>query len=433
MRIKIILLLLLAPGLGFAQEKLSLTDALKMALENNFKIQIAKDQSAIAKNSNNWGEAGRYPTIDLQVTQNNNILDQSNNPTAFIKDQIISNSVNGSLVANWVLFSGFRVKFTKERLELLQAQSEGNAIIVVENTIQAVVLAYYQSVLQREKLVVLASLIKLSRDKYNQMSRKKDLGVSSTYDLLQIKNAYLADSTNFLLQQINYRNSLRNLNLLMSRDVENVYELTDFLQPPTEIYVLDTLKTRMVRNNSTILNQYINLELQRTQIDLAKSAMYPVVSFQLGGNTQFSHFETSQFATNGSNLNYYGNFVVNFNLFNGGKTKRSIQNAQIQEKIAQISLEEQVFTLNSTLVNAYELYLARQVILDLTTESYRSAEYNLKLSQERFEQGSISSFNFRDVQIQFLNAAMTRLDAAYNIISSHTELLRLTGGILQVN
>jgi outer membrane protein TolC len=92
-----------------------------------------------------------------------------------------------------------------------------------------------------------------------------------------------------------------------------------------------------------------------------------------------------------------------------------------------------VFTLNSTLVNAYELYLARQVILDLTTESYRSAEYNLKLSQERFEQGSISSFNFRDVQIQFLNAAMTRLDAAYNIISSHTELLRLTGGILQVN
>lgn len=416
-----------------AQEKLSLSDAIRISLEKNYKIEIAKDQIAIAKNNNNWGEAGRWPSIDLQITQNNNILDQSNNPTAFIKDKITTNSVNGNLSANWMLFGGFRVKFTKEKLEQIQAQSEGNALVVVENTIQGVILAYYNSVLQKEKLDVLAKLIKLSRDKYDHMQRKKDLGVSGTFDLLQIKNAYMSDSTNYLLQEIAYRNSVRNLNLLMSQDVEHFYDLSDFLEAKTERYEYDTLKSRMLRSNNTIMNQYINLELQRTAIDLAKSSMYPVVSLQVGTNNSFSHFQTSQFESNGTNLNYFANFVINFNLFNGGKTKRAIQNARIQEHLQSITLEEQVFTLTGQLRNAFEMYLARQVILMLTSEAYSNAEFNLKLAQERFDQGTLSSFNFRDVQIQFLNAAMVRLEAAYNLINSHTELMRLTGGILSIN
>lgn len=422
------------PVIVIAQnQSLSLSDAIKIALENNYKIEIAKDQIAIAKNNNNWGEAGRWPSIDLQITQNNNILDQSNNPTAFIKDKITSNSVNGNLSANWILFGGFRVRFTKERLEQLQAQSEGNALIIVENTIHSIILSYYNTVLQKEKLDVFKKLIQLSRDKFRYMENKKDLGVSGTFDLLQIKNAYLSDSTNYLLQEIAFRNSMRNLNLLMSRDVENFYELSDFLQVKSDRYEYDTLKSRMLRNNYTILNQYINLELQRTSIDLAKSSMYPVVSLQIGTNNSFSHFQTSQFESNGSNLNYYANFVVNFNLFNGGKTRRAIENARIQEKIQSTSLEEQVFTLTSQLRNAFEMYLARQVILNLATESYLSAEYNLRLAQERFDQGTISSFNFRDVQLQFLNSAMQRLEAAHNLIISHTDLLRITGGILEVN
>ncbi|HCA83650.1 MAG TPA: TolC family protein, partial [Flavobacteriales bacterium] len=83
--------------------------------------------------------------------------------------------------------------------------------------------------------------------------------------------------------------------------------------------------------------------------------------------------------------------------------------------------------------NAYETYVARQVIMNLSTESYRSAEFNLRLAQERFDQGTISSFNYRDVQLQFFNAAMQRLDAANTLLGSHTELLRLTGGIIDLN
>lgn len=430
-KIKIALFLFCSINVS-AQEKLSLSDAIKIGLDKNFKISIAQDQAAIAKNNNNWGEAGRYPTIDITINQNNNILDASNNPTSFIQDKIFTNSVAGNAVLNWVLFSGFRVNLTKDRLEMLQAQSEGNAVVVIENTVQSIILAYYNAVLQKEKLEVLRDLVRLSKDKYAYFLEKKEFGLITTFDILNIKNAFLADSTNLLLQQLAYKNSMRNLNLLLTQDVEKEIELTDFLIAPKESYDLNTLKEKMLKNNNNIQNQYINLELQRTAIELARSSLYPVVSFQMGANNSYSHFKTSLFSSDGSNLNYYGNFIINFNLFNGGKTKRAIENARIQEKITQTTTDELVFTLTSQLVNTNELYNARLAILALSTESYKSSEYSLQLAKERLQQGTINSFAFRDVQLTFLNSAMTRLDAAYQLINAHTELLRLTGGILDV-
>lgn len=418
--------------IGQGQTLLSLSDAIKIALERNFQIRIAKDQNSIAKNNNNWGEAGRYPSIDIRVTQNNSILDQSNNPTAFIKDKIFSSSIAGDASLTWLLFNGFKIKYTKERLALLQAQSEGNALVIVENTLHSVILAYYNAVLQKEKLDVFKRVTKLSKDKYDYYQKRKDFGTSSTFELLQFKNAYLTDSTNYLLQELNYRNAQRNLNLILSVEVETRYELSDFLNPIAENYNLDTLKSEMLNNNYNILNQFINLELQRANTGFAKGSMYPTVSFQTGASNQLSYFQTSQFSSDGSNLNYYANFTINFNLFNGGKTKRAIQNAKINERIAETSLQEKVYTLTSQLVTAYELYLTRVVILNLADESYRSAEYNLKLSAERYEKGTITSFDFRNIQLQFLNAAMTRLDAANSLISVHTDLQRLTGKMVQI-
>jgi outer membrane protein TolC len=62
--------------------------------------------------------------------------------------------------------------------------------------------------------------------------------------------------------------------------------------------------------------------------------------------------------------------------------------------------------------------------------SLETAQLNLDLSTERFKNGTINSFNFRDVQIQFINSEFNRLEAVYNLIDSHSELLRITGGII---
>ena len=94
----------------------------------------------------------------------------------------------------------------------------------------------------------------------------------------------------------------------------------------------------MLSNNTNIKNQYINLALTQQDITLAKSAFYPVVSFNTGTNYSVGQLSTndvnSPIAKAASkNLNYYGNFTLNFKLFDGGKVKRGIKALEIQKDI----------------------------------------------------------------------------------------------------
>jgi len=185
MRTKLILgMLVWLSTSAYAQQSLSLSDALQMGLSNNFDIQIEKKNIEVATNNNTIGEAGFLPSVTLSLTQNNSLTtNESPNPFA-IQGDIITNSINPVVNVNWTLFDGFRARITKNRLENLQNETEGNAAIVVQNTLQAIVQGYYTAVLEKERLRVFEISLKLSREKYDYTKLKKDLGSAVTADLL---------------------------------------------------------------------------------------------------------------------------------------------------------------------------------------------------------------------------------------------------------
>ena len=192
MKKSISILLFIVPLIIISQDSLSIKDAIELGLKNNFDILLIKKKVSIDSVFNTWGEAGRYPTINLNLAQNNTISDQSNNPTAFIIKNI-SNSLDGGVGLNWTVFNGFSVRANKIKLEQLQAQSEGNVALLIENTIHGIVLSYYQIKLQRDQLSLLKNILELSRKKYQFQKRKNEMGLGVTIDLLQFENAYLQD------------------------------------------------------------------------------------------------------------------------------------------------------------------------------------------------------------------------------------------------
>ena len=66
---------------------------------------------------------------------------------------------------NWTIFSGFAVKANKKRLENLEKISNNNAIVAIENTIQSIILQYYNRVLQKNQLNVLQEIVLLANDR----------------------------------------------------------------------------------------------------------------------------------------------------------------------------------------------------------------------------------------------------------------------------
>ena len=419
---------------AWTQEKLSLADAIQLGLENNYQVRISVLDKQIAMNNNSWGTVGRFPSINFGITQLNRYDDQlsgsSPSPTGFGGDYA-TNNVSPDLTLNWILFNGFSVKMNKRNLEAIQRFSEGNSAVVIENTIQAIVLAYYQSLLESEKLKVLQKVMKLSRDRYEYVMLKKDLGSAVTFDLLQAKNNYLSDSSNFILQKLNHENSLRNLNLLLALQANTRHNLTDEFHVTIEEYDLGELLGKILSDNKTLKNQYINQEILKNNIKVAKSPLYPMLSLNAGtgySNTRINYEGTP--ASNTSSLDYYATFVLSYNIFNGGNTRSGIKNAMLENDIGMLQIDEMKHSLSNQITSTYEMYNVRKQLFYVAEASVESAELNLQIADQKFKSGAINSFNYRDIQMIYLNAAFQKLQSIYNIIETNTELMRLTGSII---
>ena len=63
---------------------------------------------------------------------------------------------------------------------------------------------------------------------------------------------------------------------------------------------------------------------------------------------------------------------------------------------------------------------------------HKLADKNVDITTEKYRNGTISSFDFRTVQNNQLIAAVQEQQSIYNLIDSRVELMRLTGGIIEV-
>jgi len=422
---QLLLLFLLAGLIATAQQPLTLSSAISKALENNYDIKIIRNKQRIAEINNNWGQAGRYPYINFSLASNNSY----NMPEG---ENYTNNIFTGGPGISWTLFDGFSVKITKQRYEELENQSKNNTITLLESTIQSVVLAYYTVLLEKEKLEVYKGLMSVSEDRYEQALQRKEIGSYVTYDVLQAKNSYLSDRSDYLSQEVAYKNALRDLNYLMAEKSNVAYTLVDSFKAIPADYSLEELQAQMMESNRNLQSQYINQRLLEKAVALAKSDFSPSLNFAgglTGTSTRTAYKNSGSSWANSASL--YGNLTLSFNLFSGGTKRRALQIARINEESGIIEIEQKKLDLLNNLSNVFEYYEVRKELLNVAEENLKAAQLNLQISKDKFENGAINSFNYRDVQNVYLNAAITKLQAVYNFIDTQTSLLRLTGAIMQ--
>ena len=421
---------------GIGQDSLSLKKAIKIGLQKNFDIQLTQKNVAINQIMNSWGEAGSLPQINVNVGQNNSISDQRNNPISFAPYLFQSNDVSGNLALNWTIFNGFGIQANKNKLEQLQIQSENTATLAIENTIHGIILSYYQAKMQKEQLNLIFNLIQLSKEKYDQQVLKSNLGVGVKFELLQYENNLLADSSSFYLQELAYRNSIRNLNLLMGEEIEKEWILSSEIKPELNDKDFNTLKNEMLANNTNIKNQFLNISLNQQDISIAKSSFYPNVNLNAGTNTSAGKLKTNDVnapfpGASSRNLNYYANFTLNFRLFDGGKVRRGIKALEIQNEVNQIQLEQMQQQLVLELSNTFALYQTRKKIFELNKKAFIASKENLEIARFKEKTGLINSFNFRDIEMSYLSSGVNLYQSSFDLLESNATLLKLTGKIIQ--
>lgn len=441
------MVVILLPSLNAQnQTDLSLNEAIVTGLERNFDIKVEQRNVEIAQMNNNW--SGLFPSLSASLQGSRTTFDNREALSPFaILAKTSTTQIQPGVNVNWNLLSIANITIGKRQLEQLQAESQGNADIVVANSLQAIVLGYYGAVLQLRRLQEFEKQLELSRDKYELLQARADVGTAVTADLLLEEGNYLTDSVNYVNQLLVYQNAVSNLNFLLDEpNPARQYNFTDDLDVEYNELTYEDLYRQVEEQNVDLRKQYLTQQVLASTTKLRQLDRYPTLS--LGANYSWTRNRQDisdwplQFRTNSEtgavtnagnneNFNYGINFTISWNLFQGGQVNRAIREALIREDIANLQTDRLKASIRRDLVQALDQYKVRKQLFDINDRRYQASVQNLEISEERFKTGSINSFDYRTVQNNNLAAATVRLQSIYDLLDSQVTLMRLTGGLLQ--
>jgi len=427
-RFVFILLLFVQNGL-LGQTKLTLGQAIRIGLSNNFQIKIANSELHLAQFKSNNAYKNRLPNLNLNINQSSKI-NEIYNPISFVGGFYRDAGLNGTLDANWVIFDAFRNKANQRQLDELEKASKTNSSLIIENTIQAIQLAYYNTIINQEILATITEVKQLSKEKLKDAKLQKKLGKNSAFDVLRFENAYLIDSSQFIVQQNNYIIAQQKLNLALGNKKIIEYQLVDPIKYANQPYDCKKLLPKLIQGNTELRNQKVNIALKKTNTFLQKSNLYPTLSTNLGALRGWNSIKFQDTPTQkGNDLNFYLNFTLSYSIFDGGITKRSIQESKMEEKIENLNFLDKEQSLKNELCQLVQQYNSQLDIVKVNEQLITNLRQNLKMVNDQIKNGFSSSLEFRVIQLEYLNAQKTKLETINQLKSTEVMIAKLTGGL----
>ncbi|GGE61797.1 outer membrane protein TolC [Pedobacter psychrotolerans] len=429
-KIKTLIILLSLSISGFAQEKLSLQEAITVALQNNYDIKISKNDLSIARNNANIGNAGMLPTIAGTYSNGGSIQNTRQTPVTG-EDRVIrgARSTNNDLGAdlNWTIFDGFTMFANYDRLKELQKQGEITARLNVLTTVSDVITAYYDVVRQQQLMVAADSAIDVSVLRTNIANTKLQLGRGSKLDVLTAQVDYNTDTSNFLQIKNALQVAKVRLNQLMVRDISSQFSVVDDIDVNTGILFSKQAEIA-AKQNPDLQNAFINQKIASLNLKAVRGARYPVVSLNSGYSRTNSTSPTGfnqKFAANGFT---YG-VTASLNIFNGFLQRQNERNAKVNIETSKLNFEKTKLDVNSQLLTAYQNYSTYLDLIKLEQRNVDLAKENLDITLAKYRLGSIAPLELREAQRNAIEAQNRFIEMQFQAKLAETTLKEISGNI----
>ncbi|HBI88251.1 MAG TPA: transporter, partial [Sphingobacterium sp.] len=316
-----------------AQEVLTLEDALKTTLSNNFNILLAKNDNNIDMENTSLGSAGMLPAVTGTFNRSNSIQN-SRQVRADGQIQQISNAKNDNMSygvnLNWTIFDGLGMFARRDRFKEIQRQGEAEIKYQVINQLSEVMATYYNLVQQKRLINALDTTITLSRYRVTLAENRLEIGKGSKLDLLNAKVDLNTDQTNLLRQQESFKNTKTYLNQLMTRDLSLDFQVEDEMKLDTDLK-LGNLIEIADRQNPQIQLAIINNRVAELNLKAVKAERYPKIGLNSGYNWNESHSSLG-FSTENKNRGLTYGVSASLNIFNGFLQNRNERIAKFQIK-----------------------------------------------------------------------------------------------------
>ena len=417
---------------GIVAQGFTLEEAIEIGIKNNYNIAIEANNAKIATNNNNPGNAGMLPVIDVNASTNfgNNALKQEFNTGLSVdKAGAKSTNVSSGIYLTWTLFNGLKMFATHKQLDALEAMGKLSSKIQIENTLESIIVMYYNVVKQKQLIKGISENIKISEERLLIAQKRLDVGSGSRLDVLQAKTDKNAQTSDLYRARTALEEYKATLNQLLARPVETEFEVTDSI-PITFQLNYEDLKTSYQKTNLGLLYAQENSRLSKQQLRGTKSDLFPVINFN--ANYLFSRTENQagQVLLN-RNLGFNYGLTASWRIFNGFALNNRIKNAQLQLENASHTVANLQLQLQQQLLNAFRKYQDDQKIIVLEEENLKLVKETVAIALERFRIGSSNTLELQQIQQTYDNALIRLVEARYNGKVSETQLMKLNGSLVK--
>lgn len=410
-----------------AQNNLSLKEAVKIALQNSYDIKLVENNLTTAQNNNNYGVAGGLPTVTANGNNNNTLTtinqtfpDASRNTT---RSGVDGSTLNGGLTATMILFNGFRIAATKDRLASIEKQSEAVLQNQLLNTSSVVMQQYYNVIRQAAFLKTIEKSIEASEERVAIVKTRQSVGLANQADLLQSSldlNALIQAKQNQLVVLEQVKADLYNS---MVVPANSNYTFTDSIMVDQKVSLSDVeskMKAHPLLQSAQQLinvNQFLEKE--------TKALMYPTLRANTGFNYN-SNKSTAGFILLNESYGPFLGFNLSVPIYAGSANKRAYKNAQINTVSAKIQYDNTAQDLATELFKTYKNYQNSLQQTPIEVQNYEMSEALLSLVMEKFKLGQATIVDVKQAQQSFETAGFRLTSLKFSAKIAEIELKRMS-------
>lgn len=420
--------LILASASGWAQELLTVKEAVELALENNYDIRLSKNDLLIAEENVTYGNAGMLPLVTANFTQNNSVQNSTQIQNTGVErslDNAKNNNMNYGVSVGWTIFDGLGMFSRYETLEELRKQGDVFLKRTILTRVSDVIRTYYTIVEQQNLLEAMDTTIMISQERLQIAENRFAIGKASRLEVLNVQVNLNEDQTNKVKQEEVVNNLKITLNNLLARDLNTDFDVIRDVEVDESLALMDLLD-KAAQHNPDLLAIGINKRLAELELKTIKSQRYPTI--RLNGGYNFSESESSLgfvAQSNSRGLNY--GITASLNIFDGFNQRRNERIAKFQLDNADLMVEQQRSQVEATLSQAYQTYQTNMRLARLEEKNLQIAKQNLDITLDKFRIGTISPVEFRDAQENYLNAVVRFNSTQLQAKLSETQLKEIVG------
>jgi outer membrane protein TolC len=424
-----------------AQQKLSLREAVQLALQQNKSVSASQASVDAATSKVNQARAGMFPKLNYSES-----ITRSNNPVFVFGSLLAQHRFAGSnfdiyalnrpgfldnfqsaATVDQTLFDAGQTRNAVRASNLGREIAAQNDLTLRNQVIFGVVKSYWDVSLAEQALVAATQAAKSGEADLERAEQVRTAGMSTDADVLSIRVHLARIRGQQIRREADLATARAALNDALGLPIDANLELTTELKRLEAIGVsVEALETIAVSSHPEQRRANLATELASRQVELARSSYWPKIVAR-----GVFEADRQQFVNRGG-ANWLGQISLTWNVFNGGADRARITEASSSLLRTQAERDRLSSSLRLEVRRAWNDLRAAAQQVDVAETSVLEAEESLRITKNRFGAGMSTVTDLLRTEAALLDAR-TLHAAALHDQRIAAALLDLASGKLSID